>query len=140
MLYGQISVPAVHRIHAKLYKMTGGRFFGGGDNGSVPVLTHRGAKSGKVRDTPLMFVRDESDYLIIASAGGDVHNPGCYHNLLANPDTTINVSGEAIQVTARDAGPPRDELWAKVVATDPRFGNYESKTERVIPVVILEPR
>ena len=127
-------------IHAKLYKMTGGRFFGGGDNGSVLVLTHRGAKSGKVRDTPLMFVRDESDYLIIASAGGDVYNPGWYHNLLANPDTTINVSGEAIQVTARDAGPQRDELWAKVVATDPRFGNYESKTERVIPVVILEPR
>ena len=119
--------------------MTGGRFFGGGDEGSVLVLTHRGAKSGKVRDTPLMFLREESDYLILASAGGDVHNPGWYHNLLANPDTTINVSGEAIQVTARDAGPQRDELWAKVVATEPRFGNYESKTERVIPVVILEP-
>ena len=126
--------------HAKLYRLTGGKFFGGGDDGSVLVLRHRGAKSGKVRDTPLMFLRDESDYLIIASAGGDEHNPGWYYNLLANPDTTINVRGEEIQVTARDAGPLRDELWTKIVTAEPRFGNYESKTDRVIPVVILQPQ
>lgn len=126
--------------HAKLYKLTGGRFFGGGDGGSVLVLTHRGAKSGKVRDTPLMFLREDDDYLIIASAGGDEHNPGWYYNLLANPETTINVGGEEIPVTARDAGAHRDELWAKVVTAEPRFGDYESKTDRVIPVVILEPR
>jgi deazaflavin-dependent oxidoreductase (nitroreductase family) len=127
-------------MHAKLYKLTGGRFFGGGDDGSVLVLTHKGAKSGKVRDTPLMFIRDKDSYLTLASAGGDENNPGWYYNLLANPDTTINVSGETISVTARDAGTERDALWAKVVAAEPRFGKYESRTTRVIPVVVLAPQ
>lgn len=127
-------------MHAKLYKLTGGRFFGGGDDGSVLVLTHQGAKSGKVRDTPLMFIRDEDSYLIIASAGGDEKSPGWYYNLLANPDTTINVRGETIAVSARDAGPDRDALWARVVAAEPQFGRYESRTSRAIPVVVLDPR
>lgn len=127
-------------MHAKLYKLTGGRFFGGGDNGSVLVLTHQGAKSGEVRDTPLMFIQHEDSYLIIASAGGDEKNPGWYYNLLANPDTTINVRGETIAVSARDAGTDRDALWARVVAVEPRFGRYESRTSRVIPVVVLDPR
>lgn len=123
-------------MHAKLCKLPGGRFLGG--DGSVLVLTHQGAKSGKMRDTPLLFLREGSDYLIIAAAGGDERNPGWYHNLLANPDTTINVGGETVAVTARDAGAQRDDLWKKVVTAEPRFGNYESKTDRVIPVVVWQ--
>ena len=125
-------------LHAKLYKLTGGRFFGGGDSGSVLVLTHKGAKSGRLRDTPLMYMPNENSYLIIASAGGSPNNPGWYHNLMANPETTVNISGESIAVKARDAGAERDALWEKIVANDPRFGNYATKTDRVIPVVILE--
>lgn len=125
-------------LHAKLYKLARGRFFGGG--GSVIVLTHKGAKSGKVRDTPLMSFRDGEDYLIVASAGGDAKNPGWYYNLLANPETTINVRGEEITVLARDAGADRDALWDMVTTTEPRFGSYESKTDRVIPIVVLSPR
>ncbi len=125
-------------MHAKLYRITGGRFFGGGKHGKVLVLTHKGAKTGKVRRTPLMYMPHGDGYIVIASAGGDARHPGWYHNLLAHPETTINVNGESISVTARDAGGERDELWAKVTAWDPRFATYETKTDRIIPVVVLE--
>jgi len=127
-------------LHAKLYKLTGGRFFGGGDQGSILVLNHKGAKSGKVRDTPLMYIRDGDNYLIVASAGGDARNPGWYHNLMAHPDTTVNLNGDTVAVHARDAGPDRDQLWQKIVAAKAQFERYESKTDRVIPVVVLEHR
>ncbi len=123
-------------MHAKIVKATGGRLFGK----SVIVLTHKGAKSGKVRDTPLMFFQDGGDYLIVASAGGAPNNPGWYYNLMANPDTTITLQGKEMEVRASDAGARRDELWAKIVAAEPRFGTYEGKTDRVIPVVVLEPQ
>lgn len=123
-------------MHAKIVKLTGGRLFGK----SVIVLTHRGAKTGTVRDTPLMYFQDGDDYLIVASAGGAPNNPGWYYNLMANPDTTVTVHGKEIAVHATDAGARRDELWAKIVAAAPRFGAYEGKTNRVIPVVVLEPR
>jgi deazaflavin-dependent oxidoreductase (nitroreductase family) len=123
-------------MHAKIVKATGGRLFGK----SVLVLTHRGAKSGKVRDTPLMHFKDGDNYLIVASAGGAPNSPGWYYNLMANPDTTITVKGTEMAVHARDAGTGREELWKKIVAAQPRFGGYEGKTDRVIPVVVLEPR
>ena len=126
-------------LHAKLFKLTGGRFFGGGSkDGSVLVLSHKGAKSGKLRDTPLMFIHHDGGYLLIGSAGDGDHHPGWYHNLMANPDTTVNIDGDTIQVRARDAGAERDALWKTIVATEPRFARYESRTDRVIPVVMLE--
>ena len=123
-------------LHAKIIKLSKGRLLAG----STLVLTHTGAKSGKVRDTPLMYFKEGSDYLIIASAGGAPSSPGWYHNLMANPETTIQVKGETILVTASDAGKARDELWAKITAAQPRFAAYEGKTTRTIPVVVLSPR
>lgn len=127
-------------LHAKLYKLTGGRFFGGGENGSVLVLTHKGAKSGKVRETPLMYMPHDDGFIIVASAGGAPHNPGWYHNLMANPETSVNISGETVAVQGRDAGAERDALWEKIVSAEPGFGRYQSKTGRIIPVVILDRR
>ncbi len=123
-------------MHAKIIKLSKGKLLAG----STLVLTHTGAKSGKVRDTPLMYFKDGDDYLIIASAGGASSHPGWYHNLIANPETTIQVKGRELPVTARDAGPSRDEMWAKITSAEPRFANYESKTDRTIPVVVLSPR
>ncbi len=123
-------------MHARMYKLTGGRFFGGG---SIVIVTHKGAKSGRVRDTPLMSFREGDDYLIVASAGGDSRNPGWYYNLMANPDAVINDSGTEVKVRASDAGPARDAMWEEVVAAAPRFKSYESKTDRVIPIVVLTP-
>lgn len=142
-MWGSSSSPCTG-LHAKLYRFTGGRFLRGGKDGRVLALTHRGAKSGKVRQTPLMYMPHDDGYMIIASAGGDSRHPGWYHNLMFNPETAINVSGESIAVRARDAGDQRDqrdqrdELWAKVKEWDPRFGNPETKADRVIPVVVLE--
>lgn len=123
-------------MHAKIIKLSKGKLLAG----STLVLTHTGAKSGKVRDTPLMYFKDGDDYLIIASAGGAPSHPGWYHNLIANPETTIEVRGRELPVTARDTGSARDEMWAKITSAEPRFANYESKTDRTIPVVILSPR
>jgi deazaflavin-dependent oxidoreductase (nitroreductase family) len=125
-------------LHAKLYKFTGGRFFGGGQGGRVLVLTHKGARTGKLRDTPLMYLPHDDGYLIVASAGGDSRHPGWYHNLMANPETVVNINGESIAVKARDAAEQRDQLWAEVKERDSRFGAYETKTDRIIPVVVLE--
>ena len=122
-------------IHAKIIKLSRGRVLAG----STLVLTHTGAKSGKVRDTPLMYFHDGDDYLLAASAGGAPNNPGWYHNLMANPEAVIHVKGEAIDVTARDAGEDRDRLWKVITETEPRFATYEASADRIIPVVVLEP-
>lgn len=122
-------------MHAKLIKLSGGKLAG-----SALVLTHKGAKSGQVRETPVRGFRNGDGYMVVASAGGASRNPGWYYNLMANPETTIYVDGKEIAVTARDAGDARDELWQKVIAEDRRFAAYEGKTERTIPIVILEPR
>lgn len=128
-------------LHAKMYKALGGRFMGGGtEDGSVLVLRHKGAKTGKIRDTPLMFIHDDDNLVVVASAGGAPDHPGWYHNLMAHPETTVNLNGETIAVTARDAGSERDELWQKVVTAEPRFGSYEAKVARTIPIVVLSPR
>jgi deazaflavin-dependent oxidoreductase (nitroreductase family) len=124
-------------IHARLYKLTGGRLTGGG---SVIIVRHKGAKSGKVRETPLMSFRDGEEYFVVASAGGSPRNPGWYYNLMANPATVINDRGTEIAVIASDAGARRNELWAKVVANSKQFAGYEDKTEREIPIVVLTPR
>jgi deazaflavin-dependent oxidoreductase (nitroreductase family) len=104
------------------------------------LLTHRGARSGTERVNPLAYFRDGDDYLIVASKGGAPDNPDWYHNLLANPEATIEVGTQRIEVTARPAGEERDRLWASITSANPAFAEYEGKTERAIPVVILTPK
>ena len=122
-------------MHARIVKLSKGRIFGG----RTLVLTHTGAKSGKVRDTPLMFFKEGGNYLIVASAGGGPRHPGWYHNLMANPETKVMVEGKTVAVIARDSGDARSELWEKITTAEPRFATYEDRTDRTIPVVVLEP-
>ena len=104
------------------------------------LLTHRGAKTGTERTNPLAAFRDGDDYLVVASKGGAPTNPDWYHNLLANPDATIEVGAETLAVTARPADEDRAaRLWAMITAANPAFAEYEDKTDRTIPVVILSP-
>ena len=132
---GKLVFRLFSRINVALYKVTGGRMMG-----DLIIVRHKGARSGKVRETPLRGFRDGNDYMVVASANGNPKNPGWYYNLMANPETVINDSGTEVAVVARDAGTRRDELWARVVAEAPRFNGYETKTERVIPIVLLTPR
>ena len=104
------------------------------------LLTHRGAKSGTERTNPLAYFRDGDDYLVVASKAGAPTDPDWYHNLLRNPDATIEVGTDRLEVRARPADPDeRERLWTSITTQNPAFAEYEDKTDRTIPVVILTP-
>jgi deazaflavin-dependent oxidoreductase (nitroreductase family) len=105
------------------------------------LLDHVGAKSGKVRTTPLAYLRDRENVVLVASKGGHPRNPAWFHNLMANPDTTIQVGSKRRAVHARLAkGKERERLWEEVVELYGGYRDYQERTDRVIPLVVLEPR
>lgn len=105
------------------------------------LLDHVGAKSGNRRTHPLSYIGDGDDFVIVASKGGARRHPAWFHNLRANPDTTIQVRGERIPVRARVAdAQERARLWPKVVDAYGGYAGYQRRTEREIPLVILERR
>jgi F420H(2)-dependent quinone reductase len=129
------------RSHAKLYRATGGRL--GEVPGSPPLLLldHVGARSGKLRTTPLVYMPDGDDLIVVPSKGGYHRNPGWLHNLRANPETTVEIGSRRIRVRAREAtDDERRRLWPKAVEHNPVWGRYQERTSRRIPLVILERR
>jgi deazaflavin-dependent oxidoreductase (nitroreductase family) len=105
----------------------------------VALLTTVGAKSGTIRTTPLVYTQDGSRWVIVASKGGSDTHPAWYLNLLANPHATIEVAGETIPVIATPADAvERRRLYNQHAELHPSFTEYEQKTERTIPVLILE--
>jgi deazaflavin-dependent oxidoreductase (nitroreductase family) len=111
-------------------------------SGSSPLLLihHRGAKSGTDRVNPVAYLPDNGRYVIFASKGGAPTNPGWYHNLKANPATTIEVGADTVSVTASEAaGEERERLFSAQAEISPQFGEYQANTSRLIPVVILTP-
>ena len=108
----------------------------------VPILLlhHTGAKSGTARINPLAYRADGDNYVIFASKGGAPTNPDWYHNLRKNPYVKVEVGTDTVAVKARVAsGDERDRLWAVQKKEFPGFADYEQKTDREIPVVVLEP-
>jgi deazaflavin-dependent oxidoreductase (nitroreductase family) len=105
------------------------------------LLHHQGAKSGVERVSPLAYQAVMGGYAVFASKGGADTNPGWYHNVLANPVTTIEVGATEVSVRAREAtGEAYARIWEKQKATHPAFAEYERRTARErIPVIILEP-
>jgi deazaflavin-dependent oxidoreductase (nitroreductase family) len=104
------------------------------------ILHTTGAKTGQERLSPLLYRERGDDLVIFASYAGAPVNPAWFHNLVAHPDVTVEVAGETRAVRARVAGPQeRDELWEWNKQDYDTFAEYEAKTERTIPVVILEP-
>ncbi len=130
-------------VHTFLYRHTGGRVGHAfpGVRGKMLLLDHVGAKSGTLRTSPLLYVEDGADVVIVASKGGFPKHPAWYHNLLANPDTTVQVGGERRPVHARVARPEeREALWDKAVEAWPGYEDYRRRTDREIPLVVLERR
>jgi deazaflavin-dependent oxidoreductase (nitroreductase family) len=124
-----------------LYRASGGRL-GGRIRSGAPVLllTTTGRKSGKRRTTPLLYLEDAGNYVVIASVGGAPRHPAWYLNLLANPMATIEVGRRKLAVTARTATPEeRARLWRLAVQMYPGYDDYQARTSREIPVVILAP-
>ena len=108
---------------------------------SMLLLDHVGARSGRRRTTPLVYFEDGGDLVIVASKGGHPRHPAWFHNLRANPDTTAQVGSERRPVRARVASPQeRERLWPRAVATYGGYADYQARTDREIPLVILEPR
>jgi len=128
--------------HTLLYRATGG-LIGHRVPGVPPMLLldHVGAKSGKRRTTPLAYLADGDRIVIVASKGGHPRHPAWYHNLRANPRTTVQVGRRKLDVDARVAGPEeRERLWPRVVDLYEGYAGYQQRTDREIPLVILEPR
>ena len=106
----------------------------------MALIHHRGAKSGIERVNPVMYQKVDGGYAVFGSKGGAPTNPDWYHNLVANPETTVEIGTETIPVRARVArGEERERIWEKQKRAYPGFAEYERKTTREIPVVILEP-
>jgi F420H(2)-dependent quinone reductase len=137
--------PVLRRLmkgHTVAYRATGG-LVGHRFPGAPPslLLDHVGAKSGTRRTTPLTYLRDGDDFVIVASKGGNPRNPAWFHNLRANPDVTVQVGSRRRPVYARVAThEERERLWPKVVETYGGYADYQRRTAREIPLVILEPR
>jgi len=139
------SWPVLNRLmagHTAIYKLSRGRI--GHKLPGLPailLLDHKGAKSGKERTSPLLYIHDGDNIVIVASKGGFPKNPGWFYNLRANPETKVQVGRERRDVHARVASPSeRERLWPKVVASYANYAEYQQRAEREIPVVILEPR
>jgi deazaflavin-dependent oxidoreductase (nitroreductase family) len=115
----------------------------GGMFAGLPLLLlhHVGARSGIGRINPLAYLKDGDRYVVFASKAGAPNNPDWYHNLVANPAISIEVGDEQIEVLAGEAeGEERERLYRAQAERVPQFREYEAKTGRVIPVVVLTPR
>jgi deazaflavin-dependent oxidoreductase (nitroreductase family) len=129
-------------VHQWLYTATDGRV--GASLGGRPMLLLRtvGRRSGQPRTSALLYVRDGDAYVVIASKGGDPRHPGWFHNLMAAPEVEIQVGRQRVAVHARVAeGEERSRLWAQADEVNKGgYSAYQTRTDREIPVVVLDPR
>ena len=128
------------RDQVDLYERSGGTQ--GTDMNGLPViiLTSLGAKSGKVRKTPLMRVEHDGQYAVVASLGGAPNHPVWYHNLIANPHVELQDGPVRRDYQAREVGgAERDTWWDRAVAAYPDYAEYQKNTSRIIPVFVLTP-
>jgi deazaflavin-dependent oxidoreductase (nitroreductase family) len=127
------------RVHRAFMRLTGGRFGKVGPLDAL-LLTTTGRKSGERRDVALNYVRDGVSYVVVASYVGLDRDPAWWRNLKAAPEGEVAVAGERVRVRAREAdGVERERLWARVIEKDPAYAEYQRRTKRRLPVVVLEP-
>lgn len=137
----KIIIKWMSRINTWAYRATrgkvGGKFLKGAP---VALLTTTGRKTGESRVSPLLYLREGNRVILVASQGGAATNPMWYLNLKANPKVTVQIKDEVLTLTARDATESeRAEYWPKLTAMYSSFDDYQSWTDRVIPVVICDP-
>jgi len=127
-------------VHSGVYRATGGKLFGRMGKSPILLLNTVGRKSGKKRTTPLLYVMDGEGFVIIASKGGAPTHPAWYLNLIANPDATVEVGDREVRVRAEEVhGEDKTRLWQKMVEMYPTYDDYQTKTEREIPLLVLHP-
>lgn len=127
-------------LHTKLYRLSGGKIGGRMAGCPVLLLITTGRKTGKQRVTPLLYIPDNENFVLIASNGGVPNHPAWYWNMQANPIVEVEAGGRKLRARAEDArGAERERLWAKAVSMYASYADYQKRTKREIPVVILRP-
>jgi deazaflavin-dependent oxidoreductase (nitroreductase family) len=121
------------------FRANEGKVGGMFEGANIVLITTTGAKSGRQRTNPLVYLPDGDRIVVFASNGGADTNPAWFHNVKANPEITVEVGTDKYDATAQQVEDrtERDALYARIVAVNPGFGEYEKNTERVIPVVAL---
>ena len=126
--------------HAGVYRATGGKLFGRMGKSPILLLNTIGRKTGRKRTSPLLYVMDGEDFVIIASKGGAATHPAWYLNLRANPEATVQIGDREVQVEAEEADPEeKARLWQKMVEMYPAYDAYQKKAVREIPLLVLHP-
>ncbi|HUI28447.1 MAG TPA: nitroreductase family deazaflavin-dependent oxidoreductase [Candidatus Kryptonia bacterium] len=139
---GTAFIGVMSRLNTWIYRASGGRL-GGGFPGGAPILllTTVGRKSGEPKTAPLLYLQDGDNYVLVASKGGMSHHPLWFKNLEANPRVDIEVGRRKFAATARRANDQeKAALWPRLVKMYPSYADYQARTERDIPVVIVTPR
>jgi deazaflavin-dependent oxidoreductase (nitroreductase family) len=127
--------------HVRVYRETAGQHGYHWRGATILLLTTTGRKSGEARTTPLIEREDADRWVVVASKGGAPTNPSWYENLQADPDATIEIRDETVPVRASTAaGAERDRLWSLMTEDWPAYDDYQAKTDREIPIVVLSPR
>jgi deazaflavin-dependent oxidoreductase (nitroreductase family) len=139
--YFDVFLKWTSRINTFFYRRNNGEGLGGTfQNISVALLTTKGRKSGQPRVSPLYFLRDGDRVVVAASRGGSDRNPMWYLNLKADPKVKVQIKDEVLDLTARDANDEeRARYWPQLVKMYPTYEDYQSWTDRVIPLVVCEP-
>lgn len=131
MLFGQ--------EHVRRYRATNGAEGHDWQGTSVLILTTTGVRTGQPRSTPLIYGRDGENYVVVASKGGDNEHPAWYRNLRAHPEVEVQVLADRFRARARPAtADEKPRLWQSAVDRWPAYADYQRKTAREIPVVVLE--
>jgi deazaflavin-dependent oxidoreductase (nitroreductase family) len=127
--------------HVRVYRETGGQHGYHWRGTTILLLSTKGRKSGQERTTPLIHRTDGDRWIVVASKGGAPENPSWYENLLADPEATIQVTDQEIPVLAFTAqGAERARLWSSMVEVWPAYDDYQTRTDREIPVIVLSRR
>lgn len=133
------------KLHVAIYRLSRGRLGGrvpGWPEARIALLSHTGARSGRPRTSPLMYIAEGETVAVVASKAGQPSHPAWFHNLLAHPETTVEIGAERRPVRARvAAAEERERLWPRFVAAFPSYESYRREAApRQIPLVLLEPR
>ena len=128
-------------VHSGVYRATKGKLLGRMGKSPILLLNTVGRKTGQKRTTPLLYAMDGENFVLIASKGGAPTHPAWHLNLMANPDSTVEIGDRKLRVRAEEVGgEEKARLWQKMVEMYSSYDDYQKKTNREIPLLLLHPR
>jgi deazaflavin-dependent oxidoreductase (nitroreductase family) len=135
------TIRLIGRLHASLWRLTRGRFVDGIGAAPFILLTTRGRKTGRLRTTPVLYLEDGGDFIVIASVGGNDMHPAWYLNLKEHPEAEVMIGREWRRVIAQETGiDEKKKIWPRLVKLYPQFDAYQQRTNREIPLMRLLPK